>query len=118
VEGKVSGEPPLLDVVTIRKADHVQSSGAFIFQIEDDKLRVKLSKEACLREVGWPERSTRSLATLGYWEPMRVILNGRNDYWKGDRYYRVQDSFIVFVNQPLPTRLAPLRTVDRQAHLF
>jgi hypothetical protein len=99
---------------TLKDSDSV---GVFDLRIADGRVRLRLSEEACRREVYTPRRSSQFLVALQPWEPIRVILNGKAD-WPSGRYYYLQDYFVLLCDPPLHDALLPVRTFDLQADLI
>ncbi len=117
VESEIGPDGALLKPPVVRKAKDRDWSGAFDLQFSGDLVKLKVSQEACRREVYTPRRSSRHIATLRFWEPLRIVLNGKAD-WSSGRYYYLQDYHVVLCNGSMPTSLSPIRTFDLQADLI
>ena len=100
-----------------RGLKHQDAAGIFDLVTTNDQVKLRLSQEACRREVYTPRRSPQYIATLRTWEPIRVIINGKAD-WHSDRYYYLQDYHVVLCDGPRGESLLPQRTFDFQADLI
>ena len=67
-------------------------------QFIDRGVKLRMQEEACRKELNTPPRSSQHLATLAFWKPMRVLLNGKSDWHEGVRFYVLQDYHIVLCN--------------------
>jgi len=92
------------------------SAGVFDFRITGQKVKLRLSQEACQREVFTPRRSSQFLTDLKPWSPIRVILNGKADWHSGRQYY-LQDYHVILCDMPRPDGPLLVRTFDFQADL-
>ena len=92
------------------------SAGIFDLRTTGQKVKLRLSQEACRREVYAPRRSSQFLTDLKPWEPIRVILNGKADWHSGRQYY-LQDYHVILCDMPRPDGPLLVRTFDFQADL-
>jgi hypothetical protein len=77
-----------------RELKNDDSAGVFELSTNAGTVKLRLSQEACRREVYTPRRSSQFLAALQPWEPIRVVLNGKAD-WPSGRYYYLQDYYVI-----------------------
>ena len=103
--------------LAVRAAREEDASGVFTLSFAGDNIRLRLSQKACRREVCVPRRSSRHLAILELWQPLRLILNGKAD-WPGGRFYFVQDYHVLLCDPTPPDCLPEVRTFDLQADLL
>lgn len=83
---------------------------------EEGGIDVVLREEGCLRAVGVPRRSTRRIAILQPWRPMRIILNG---FFGGyhERWYCLSDRLMILCDHEPPQSLVETHVVDLQGDL-
>jgi hypothetical protein len=117
IESEIGPDGEILKSPVFRKAKDRDWSGVFDVQFSGDLVKLKLSQEACRREVYTPRRSSRHIASLRFWEPLRIILNGKAD-WPSGRYYYLQDYHVVLCNDLTPASFSPIRAFDLQADLI
>ena len=110
-DGTAQGRPSL------READSSDEAGVFELEFVSEGVKLRLSQEACHREVYMPRRPSRHIATLGPWETVRVVLNGKAD-WPSGRFYYVQDYHVVVCDNRSPERLRTERLLDLQEDLI
>lgn len=100
-----------------RKLKEHDSAGVFNFVISGHDVKLRLNQEACGREVYVPRRPSQFLAVLKPWEAIRVILNGKAD-GHSDRYYYLQDYYVILCDPARTHESIPVRTFDLQADLI
>jgi hypothetical protein len=98
VESEVSLDGGEIQSPVIRMAKQTDCTGVFLVQFVDHAVKLRMQEEACRKELNTPRRSSQHLATLAFWKPMRVLLNGKIDSHEGVRFYLLQDYHIVFCN--------------------
>jgi hypothetical protein len=103
-------------VPVARMAQRDDWAGVFHLSFSEEQVKLKLSHEACRREVISPRRSSQHIAELRLWKPIRVILNGKAD-WPSGRYYYVRDYHVVLCAEVRPESLGEVQIVDFQADL-
>src|SRR5262249_32934213 len=104
----------------IRAARQTDYTGVFLVQFVDHAVKLRMQEEACRKELYTPSRPSRHLATLAFWNPMRVLLNGKVD-WHAGRFYLVQDYHIVLCNDSDDSKrklLSSMQFFDLQADLI
>jgi hypothetical protein len=107
-----------LSTAVPRNAKETDWAGVFELRTTGKEIKLRLSQEACSREVHTPRRSSQYVATLQPWEPIRLILNGKAD-WPSGRLYYLQDYHVVLCGaDSCPENLPPVRTFDFQADLI
>ncbi len=97
-------------VRTVKQRDWVR---LFDFEFETEEVKVVLKEEGCRKEVYTPRRTTRQIAQLKAWKPVRVLLNGKAD-WHDGRFYYLQDYHLVLCSGPAPSSLPEVRLIDLQ----
>jgi hypothetical protein len=117
IESEIESDGAILKSPVLRKANDRDWSGVFGIQFSGEIVKLKLSQEACRREVYTPRRSSRHIANLRFWEPLRIILNGKAD-WSSGRYYYLLDYHVILCNALTLESLSPLQTFDLQADLI
>jgi hypothetical protein len=117
IEGEISEDGLSVTPRRPRGLKHQDSAGVFDLVTTNDQVKLRLSQEACRREVYTPRRSPQYIATLRMWEPIRVIINGKAD-WHSDRYYYLQDYHVILCDRPRGESLLAVRTFDFQADLI
>jgi hypothetical protein len=117
IESEISEDGLEVKSRGLRPVKHQDSAGVFDLTTTDDQVKLRLSQEACRREVYTPRRSPQYLTTLRPWEPIRVILNGKAD-WHSDRYYYLQDYHVILCHAARGESLLPVRIFDFQADLI
>lgn len=117
IESEVAADGSSITNRVSRKLKEDDSAGVFDFAIAGQDVRIRLSEEACLREVYAPRRSSQFLTVLKPWGPIRVILNGKAD-WHSHRYYYLQDYYVVLCDSVRTHESLPVRTFDLQADLI
>jgi hypothetical protein len=95
LETEISLDGGEIQTPVVRMAKQTDYSGVFHVQFVDRSAKIRIQQEACRKELHTPRRSTQHLATLALWKPMRVLLNGKYDYYEGVRFYLLQDYHIV-----------------------
>lgn len=99
--------------IEIRRTNPIEHSGVFRLYFSDDTVKVRLAPEACRNELHVPGRRDIHIARLQPWQPIRVLLNGKGD-WHSDRYYFLQEYYLVLARDEMPVPLPALQTVDLQ----
>jgi len=117
IESEVAQDASGIERHLSRRLKEHDSVGVFDISIAGDTVKVRLSQEACRREVYTPRRASQFLTALTPWEPIRVILNGRAD-WSSGRYYYLQDYHAILCGPMRSYDLLPVRTFDFQADLI
>ena len=115
IEAHVVRDGGALEAAVLRAAKSHDCAAIFELNFSDDRAKLRLSEQACAREVHTPRRRSRQLATLRLWEPVRVVLNGKAD-WPSGRLYYLLDYHVVLCSRG-PCALLPARTYDLQADL-
>ena len=117
IESEVAADGSRITNRISRKLKESDWAGVFDFTVAGQDVKIRLSQEACGREVYTPRRSSQFLAVLKPWEPIRVILNGKAD-WHSDRYYYLQDYYVILCGPVRAEVLLSVRTFDLQADLL
>jgi len=117
IEYEVSADSSAIQSRISRRLKEHDSAGVFDLAIAGEAVRMRLSQEACRREVYTPRRSSQFLASLKPWEPIRVILNGKAD-WSSGRFYYLQDYHVILCSPVGSYVLLTVRTFDFQADLI
>ena len=117
IESNVAEDGIEVKAGVVRTLEGDDSAGIFDLSIIDQQVRLRLSQEACRREVYTPRRSSRFLTVLKPWTPIRVILNGKAD-WPSGRYYYLQDYHVVLCDPSPIDGPFSVRTFDFQADLI
>ncbi len=108
---------PGLKTNVVRKAKNKDHYGALELAISGENVKLKLNGAACQQQVYQPRRKSEHLASLQFWEPVRVLLNGKAD-WSSGRFYYLQDYHVVLCNETMPAHLPEPRLIDLQADLY
>ena len=104
----------------VRKAKPIDHSGVFRVRLVDGGVKIRILEEACRRELQVPRRPSQHLATLAFWKPVRVLLNGKYDSTAG-RFYVLQDYHIVLSDDSDSAEgklSSEIQFFDLQADLF
>lgn len=92
--------------------------GVFDLRLEgEDRVRVMLVGEACLRLLGTPERRTRQIGLLRPWRALQVRINGRAAYTSG-QVYTMREYYLMLVDEEVPVRVGEIRYLDFEADLM
>ena len=121
VESEVSLDGGEIQSPVIRTAKQIDCTGVFLVQFVDRGVKLRMQEEACRKELNTPPRSSRHLATLALWKPMRVLLNGKGDWHEGVRFYLLQDYHIVLCNDSDDSKrklFSSMQFFDLQADLI
>jgi hypothetical protein len=117
IESQVAEDGIQVKTEVVRTLKDNDSAGIFDLRITGQKVTLRLSQEACRREVYTPRRSSQFLTDLKPWAPVRVILNGKAD-WSSGRSYYLQDYHVILCDLPRPDGPFAVRTINLQADLL
>jgi hypothetical protein len=117
IESDVAEDGIEVKTGVMRALKDEDSAGIFDLRATGQTVKLRLSQEACRREVYTPRRSSQFLTDLKPWAPIRVIINGKAD-WPSGRYYYLQDYHVILCEMPRPDGPLPLQTFDFQADLI
>jgi hypothetical protein len=120
VESEVSLDGGEIQDPVIRTAKPTDYSGVFLVQFVDRGVKVRVQEEACRKELHTPSRSSQHLATLAFWKPMRILLNGRVG-WSTGSFYLLQDYHIVLCDDSDDSKqslFSEMQLFDLQADLI
>jgi hypothetical protein len=121
VESDVSLDGGKIHNPVIRTAKQNDCTGVFLVQFVEHGVKLRTQEEACRKELNTPRRASRHLATLAFWKPVRVLLNGKIDWHEGVRFYLLQDYHIVLCNDSVDSKrklFSSIQFFDLQADLI
>lgn len=104
----------------VRKAKPADHSGVLRVRFVDEGVKLRIDEEACRSQLQKPRRPSQHLATLEFWNPVRVLLNGKYDSTAG-RFYVLQDYHIVLCDDSDSAEQklsSAMQFFDLQADLF
>ncbi len=117
IEWEVAADGSEIQTRAQRPLKENDSAGVFDLVFNGGKVKLRLSQEACRREMYTPRRPSQYLTVLDPGEPVRVILNGKAD-WPSGRYYYLQDYHVILFAGASQRQLLPVRNFDFQADLI